>query len=107
MTNGMKAFVGKLLVNSGTSREQYAIEAAQSLFNMVQIDFQRAGIFRCVTRGSYDLEESSISLFYRDRCIGDAGTVSFTGRPVTKLGTGKLLTPLILALSHLWPFSIF
>lgn len=50
MANGMKAFVSKLLVNSGTSREQYAIEAAQSLFNMVQIDFQRAGIFRCVTR---------------------------------------------------------
>lgn len=50
MTNGMKAFVGKLLINTGTSREQYAIQAAQSLFNMVQIDFQRARIFRCVTR---------------------------------------------------------
>lgn len=50
MTNGMKAFAGKLLINRGTSREQYAIQAGQSLFNMVQKDLQSAHIFRCVTR---------------------------------------------------------
>lgn len=46
----MRAFVGKLLINTGTRREQYAIQAGQSLFNMVQIDLQSAYIFPCVTR---------------------------------------------------------
>lgn len=44
------AFVGKLLINTGTRREQYAIQAGQSLFNMALIDLQSARIFWCVTR---------------------------------------------------------
>lgn len=40
MTNDMKAFFGKLLINIGTRREKYEIQAGQSLFNMAQIDPQ-------------------------------------------------------------------
>lgn len=45
MTNDVKAFVGKFLINMGTRREQYEVQVGQSLFNMVQIDPSSTHIF--------------------------------------------------------------
>lgn len=94
-TNDKKAFVDKLLKNTDPKREQYETEARQSLFNMVQKDLRSAS------------NSPSIFLFYRDSSTGSAETFFFTGRPMTKLGVGKLLISALHLLFHSWPFSIF
>lgn len=92
MTNDMKAFVVKLLINTGTKKEQSEKEAGVVLFkNMVQRDPQSASVCLDALGNS-----PSIFLFYRDKSIGSAEAF-FTGRPMTKLGVGKLLTSLSLA----------
>lgn len=88
----MKAFVVKLLINTGTKRKQSENEAGVALFkNMVQRDPQNASVCLDALGNS-----PSMFLFYRDRSTGSAEAF-FTGRPMTKLGVGKLLTSLRLA----------